>query len=93
MLSYVPLLQPHGPPGSSVHEILQARILEWVAIFPGDCISCIDRGILCIEPPGKPSQYKSIMGVVACQALHWFITMMQEVGGMSEGKKIALQQT
>ena len=22
----------HGPPGSSVHEILQVRILEWVAI-------------------------------------------------------------
>ena len=38
------------PPGSSVHEILQARILEWVAIpfsrgsyWPRDrtCISCI----------------------------------------------------
>ena len=29
-------LQPHGlcsPTGSSVHTILQARILEWVAIF------------------------------------------------------------
>ena len=27
-------LQPqgHSPPGSSVHEILQARVLEWVAI-------------------------------------------------------------
>ena len=23
----------HGPPGSSVHGILQARILEWVAIY------------------------------------------------------------
>ena len=22
-----------GPPGSSVHEILQVRILEWVAIY------------------------------------------------------------
>ena len=33
-------LRPHGlgPPGSSVYGILQARILEWVAIFssPGD---------------------------------------------------------
>ena len=27
----------HSPPGSSVHEILQARMLEWVAVFyPGD---------------------------------------------------------
>ena len=23
----------YSPPGSSVHEVLQARILEWVAIF------------------------------------------------------------
>ena len=23
-----------SPPGSSVHGILQARILEWVAVFP-----------------------------------------------------------
>ena len=50
------LLDPMNcsPPGSSVHEIFQARILEWVAIFfsrgfsqPRDqncgscCISCI----------------------------------------------------
>ena len=27
----------YGPPGSSVHEILQVRILEWVAI-------CVSRG-------------------------------------------------
>ena len=25
-------LQPHGPPGSSVHGILQARILEWASM-------------------------------------------------------------
>ena len=25
-----------SPPGSSVHDIFQARILEWVAISPGD---------------------------------------------------------
>ena len=47
-----------SPPGSSVHEIFQVRILEWVAISysrgssqPGDrtcvsCISCIGRQIL-----------------------------------------------
>ena len=47
----------YSPPGSSVHGILQARILEWVAMAssrgssrPKDptCIhlSCIDRWIL-----------------------------------------------
>jgi len=44
-----------SPPGSSVHGILQARILEWVAISfsrgsspPRDQthISCIDRRVL-----------------------------------------------
>ena len=44
-----------GPPGSSVHGISQARILEWVAIsfsrgssWPRDqtCVSCIGRWIL-----------------------------------------------
>ena len=44
-----------SPPGSSVHGIFQASILEWVAISfsrgtsrPRDwtCISCLDKGIL-----------------------------------------------
>ena len=44
-----------SPPGSSVHGVLQARILEWVAISsstgsspPRDqtCISCTGRWIL-----------------------------------------------
>ena len=54
-----------SPPGSSVHEVLQARILEWVAItFPRDLP---DPGIepecpevqadsLLTEPPDKNSK-------------------------------------
>ena len=39
----------HSPPGSSVHGILQARILEWIAIpSPGDLP---DPGI----EPGSPA--------------------------------------
>ena len=61
-LNSVRLLRPPwtgwGPPGFSVHGILQARILEWVALFfskgsswPRDrtCVSyvsCIDTQIL-----------------------------------------------
>ena len=53
----------YSQPGSSVHGILQARILEWVATYsPGDHP---DAGIepgspalqadsLSSEPPGKP---------------------------------------
>ena len=53
-----------GLPGCSVHGILQASILEWVAISfsrgssqPRDQthISCIAGGFFTAEPPGKPN--------------------------------------
>ena len=52
-----------SPPGSSVHGIFQARILEWVAVSfsrassrPRDwiCVYCIEGGFFTTEPPGKP---------------------------------------
>ena len=52
----------YSPPGSSVHGILQARILEWVAIpfsrgfsRPRDRprVSCIAGRLFPTEPPGK----------------------------------------
>ena len=51
-----------SPPGSSVHGILQARILDWVAIpSPGDLPDpgikpkppALQAGSLLPEPPGK----------------------------------------
>ena len=52
-----------SPPGSFVHGILQARILEWVAI-PSSRVSsllrdwihvpCFTGGFFTAEPPGKP---------------------------------------
>ena len=71
-----------SPPGSSVHRILHARILEWVAIpsstgssRPGDrihvsYISCTGRQILLLKPlvsPGKP-----IYMCVCVQLLNFF---------------------
>ena len=52
----------------TVHGILQARIMEWLAIpfsrgssqpRDGTQVSCIAGGSLPSEPPGKPS-YKSV---------------------------------
>ena len=64
LLSRVRLCEPRNcsPPGSSVHGISQARILEWVAISfsrgssqPRDqtCVSCTAGGFFTPEPPGK----------------------------------------
>ena len=53
-----------SPPGSSVHRIFQARILECIAISfsrgssqPRDqiCISCVASGFFTSEPPGALS--------------------------------------
>ena len=55
-----------SPPGSSVHEIFQARILEWIAISfskvssrPRDgthvsCVFCTAGRFFTTAPPGKP---------------------------------------
>ena len=54
-----------SPPSSSVHGILQARILEWVAMPSSrgsspsrewTQASCIADGFFTIEPPGKSSK-------------------------------------
>ena len=66
-------LQARGrsPPGSSVHGILQAEILEWVAVSFSrgssrlsdrtrvSCVSCTGRMIVTTEPPGKPQYSRS----------------------------------
>ena len=55
----------YSPPGSSVHRILQARILDWVAILfsrrssqPGDETGspALQADSLLFEPPGKPKR-------------------------------------
>ena len=58
----------YSPPGSSVHGILQAEILEWVTIaFPGDLPNpgidpgspALQVGSLLSEPPCKESSWKT----------------------------------
>ena len=44
-----------SPPGSSVHGILQARIMGWVAALGIECVSpALQVDSLLSEPPGKP---------------------------------------
>ena len=53
-------------PGSSVHVILQARTLEWIAMPSSRVssqprnqthVSCIAGGFFTAEPPEKPQQW------------------------------------
>ena len=57
----------YSPPGSSVHGMLQVRILEWVAFPPpGDLPDpgielrspALQADALPSEPPGKPKKAK-----------------------------------
>ena len=71
--SYLTLWNPmdYSSPASCVHGILQARILEWVAISytrrsspPRDWIqlSCIGRWLFTVVSPGKPLLIERTMG-------------------------------
>ena len=60
LLSCIQLCDPMdcSPPGSSVHGISQARILEWVAIpSPGDlCDPGIEPGSAALQADSLPSE-------------------------------------
>ena len=67
-----------SPPDSSVHGILQARILEWVAIpssrgpsQPRDrtCMSCFAGGFFTTEPQGKPQMLCMMCIISSVQSL------------------------
>ena len=62
-------LQLYSLPGSSVHRIFQARILEWVTISSSrdlpagiepvsSAAPALTDGFLSTEPPGKPQEKK-----------------------------------
>ena len=73
-----------SPPGSSVHGILQARILEWVAISsPGDLpdpeiksVSLISPALevssLPLAPPGKPIYINVCVCVCVCVCVYLY---------------------
>ena len=69
-----------SPPGSSVHGILQARILEWVAIpfsrgssWPRDWtrVSCIAGGFFTVWAPREASYHQS--SLLLLSPSHWWL--------------------
>ena len=60
----------YSPPGSSVHGILQARILEWVAISYSKLSSC-PRGRTCISCIGQRILYPLATWEVPVHGGHW----------------------
>ena len=79
-----------SPPGSSVHWILQARILDWVALSscrgssrPRDqtdisCGSWVAGRSFTTEPPRKPSKPKALNMLIL---LHHHISYLQDEPG------------
>ena len=61
-------------PGSSVHGISQARVLEWVAISsPRDwtCFSCFAGQFFTTEPPEKPGFKNRPWMIYTLKMTHW----------------------
>ena len=68
-----------NPPGSYVHGILQARILEWDAVSsPGDLpkpgiepgSSALQADALLSEPPGRPGGDSVVIIILFITLLH-----------------------
>ena len=83
-------------PGSSVHRILQARIMEWVAVpfSRGSAqsrgwtpVSCITGGFLPSEPPGKPKN----TGVSSLSILQWIFLTQESNRGLLHCRWILYQ--
>ena len=80
-----------SPPGSSVHGIVQARILEWDAIpflsrssWPRDWtqVSCIASKFLS-EPPGEPKEMGAWWGELVYRFEWWEITFLWGIALLS----------
>ena len=64
----------YSPPGSSIHGIFQARVLEWGAIAFSDMLLLLSQLQLCPtlcdpidgSPPGSP-----IPGILQARTLEW----------------------
>ena len=85
-------LQPQGPPGSSVHGISQARILEWVAISfsrgssdpgmePGS--PALAGGFFTTQPPRKPMSY--LPELIKLSGDEWTPDLETRLGQCSSG--------
>ena len=86
-----------SPPGSSVHGIVQARILGWVAILfsrgsfwpriePGSPTFQADS--LLFEPPGKPILGIVMFSIVSCQVSHILPHRMENCPQDEEAEKV-----
>ena len=78
-------------PGSSLHMVFQARILEWVAIsfsressWPKDqtSISCLAGGFFTTQSPGKPLKLDTAKSLQSC------LTLCNPIGGSPPGSPV-----
>ena len=84
-------------PGSSVHGISQARILEWVAIsysrgssWPRDltwvsCVSCIGRGVLYLPLHHLGSPYHELGGL---NNIDFFLRILEAEKSWNQGASV-----
>ena len=81
-------LMDFSPPGSSVHGILQARIVEWVAVpfsrgssRPRDQTwsPALQANSLPFEPPGKPPKVPNDPAIPLLGIYHEKITIQKDI--------------
>ena len=72
-------LMNYSPPGASVHGILQARILEWVAISSSrkSSLPRDQKHVSCIA--GSLLHYRWILDQLSHQGILWYTLFMYKV--------------
>ena len=78
-----------SPSGSSVHGILQSRILEWVAIsFSNACMHAksIQSCLTLCDPIDSSSPGPSIHGILQARILEWVAISFSEFVGLQKRK-------
>ena len=87
----------YSPPGSSVHEILQARIMEWVAVsfsrdlpHPGiePSSPALQADSLLSQPPGKDVHSVRRNTILTCIAINNIFSMTVLSPDSQENKNI-----
>ena len=87
-----------SPPGSSVHGVLQARILEWVAPVGSPrgssqpkgavYVSCIAGGFLTAEPLGNSFYWITVGPAAAAKSRQSCLTLCDSIDGSPPGSPV-----
>ena len=79
----------YSPPASSVHGILQAGILEWPFLSPGDLPNPgIEPRSPTLQADSLPSEPPGFLAAAAAKSLQSYLTLRDSIDGSPPGSAV-----